>query len=67
MNKGDIKTTLIMIAYILCGIFCGYELEKLYPHRCDDNVIYVLGFIIGICMLSLILIIWSSIRLNIKD
>jgi hydrogenase/urease accessory protein HupE len=67
MNKGDIKTTLIMTVYILFGIFCGYELERFYPHSHNNNVIYVLGFIIGICMLNLILIIWSSIRLNIKD
>lgn len=67
MNKGNIKTTFIMTVYILCGIFCGYELEKFYPHSHNDGVLYVLGFILGICMLSLTLIIWSFIRLNIKD
>jgi len=65
MNKGDIKATVILFAYIAVGIISGYYLEQ--SSQSKDGVGAFFGFVFGILGLAVLQCIWNLIRLGIED
>jgi uncharacterized membrane protein YeaQ/YmgE (transglycosylase-associated protein family) len=65
MDKGDIKATIILLAYIVVGITSGYYFQLYVPDK--QGAGSVLGFILGILGLGLLQCIWGLIRLEVED
>lgn len=64
-TKGDIKATLILLAFIIAGVIGGILLENTSTTK--DGVGYVFGFIFGILSLLLLYSIWMLIRIHVED
>jgi uncharacterized membrane protein len=65
MNKGDIKATIIMIAYLIVGVFSAYMHRNMGVK--PDVANYFFGFMIGLAVTFLLQLIWMIIRLDIED
>ena len=65
MDKGDIKATIILLAYIAVGITSGYYFQQYTQDK--DGASSILGFILGVCVLGLLQCTWGLIRLNVED
>lgn len=63
--KGDIKATLILLAFIIAGVIGGVLLENSNPTK--DGGGYVLGFVLGTLTLFLLSSVWILIRIDIED
>jgi len=65
MNKGDVKATVILVAYISVGIISGYYFQQYIQDK--DGASAIIGFILGVCGLGLLQSIWNLIILDIED
>jgi hypothetical protein len=65
MNKGDVKATVILVAYISVGIISGYYFQQYIQDK--DGAGVIIGFILGVCLLGLLQCSWHIIRLDVED